>query len=262
MKNLLIDAFNVALNDYCNQTYRGYKKGFFSGLRHSFKKTSKITTLEKALEISKDSHEALSVVVEFLLTEDATFHNHSFNSYLIDALKIRLDQIDWDCFTPKAIKKYHGPVYRGTSRPPEKIFDEGFQELSASTKIEYYLKFRNKSIGISTSKDFECTMEYALNNKRSGTRRFIYAINYREENGYDILNTGKSRGLNFNPLFHKDRYSGFKKQEVNVKGIISKYDIVGAWEILKNHELAWRDNPNFQLERPALHRSRELEYKS
>lgn len=249
MKRKLIQAFNDALENYVAKKNRGYKMGLFSNWRHSFSKTKKLKDLEYTLLNSKNDENALSIVIEHFLSKKATFNNHSFNNYLIDELKKSILQIDWDCFTSKAIKKYKGPLYRGTSQPHEKIFQEGFKELSSSTLIEDYLKFRNSHIGISTSKDFDCAMEYALNNKRSSNERYIYAVNYRDSNGYDILQTGKARGLNFNSLFHRDRRSGWRKQEVNIKEKISNLDIIGAFKILKDGILSWIDNPYYQLEK-------------
>lgn len=249
MKKNLLNAFNNALKNYCQKQERGYKFGFFSKWRHSFAKTPKLILLEQNLIASQNDEAALMVVILHLLSPGATFNNHSFNNYLIDELqKSELNQIDWACFTPTAIKTYKGVLYRGTSQPPHKIFAEGFKELKSSNFIEDYLKFRNNKIGISTSKDFDCASSYALNNKRTNQQRYIYVINYRNVLGYDILESGKARGLSFNAWLHKDRQSGWSKKEVNIKGIIAKEDIVGAWEIQKTGLLSWIENPNYHLQ--------------
>lgn len=248
MKQILIEAFNDALKNYTRKRDRGYKMGLFSKWRHRFSKTEKLAKLEREL-LSSSNEIALSVIIEHLLSKDATFHNHSFNNYLIDELKKSIKHIDWDCFTSTPIKKYRGPLYRGTSQSPEKIFSEGFNEINHSFLIKDYLKFKSNSTGISTSKDFDCAMEYATNNKRSSRKHYIYAINYRDDNGYDILETGKASGLNFNSFFHKDRISGWKKREVNIKDAIRSIDIIGTWELLKDGTLSWLDNPHYQLER-------------
>lgn len=249
MKDHLLNAFSIALNNYCTQSPRGYRMGFFSALRHDFTKNATLTNLEREIKESKTDEAALDVVVSHLLAKGATFNNHSFNAYFIDALKSSaLNTIDWDCFTPKAIKKYQGPVYRGTSQPPQKIFNEGFRELEQSDQVEDYLKFRNQRIGISTSKEMDVAKEYALNSRRSGRTRYVYAINYRGDAGFDVLSTGKARGVSFHALWHRDRLSGFRKQEVNVRGVISRADVVGAWEVGSNDTLKWIDNPRSSSE--------------
>ncbi|WP_419421544.1 hypothetical protein ACNVED_16280 (plasmid) [Legionella sp. D16C41] len=246
MRSKIIYAYQKALDNYINRAERGYKMGLFSYFRHSFSKTPKIAYLESQLITSLNDEDALTIIINHLLSKSATFNNHSFNSYLIDALKESLPAIDWNCFTPNAIKKYRGVIYRGTSQPPEKLFNVGIQELEFSDKIEDYLKFRNGSVGISTSKDFECALEYANNSNRSGRQRYIYSINYRGNEGYDVLETGKARGLSFHSLFHRNRFSGWKKREVNIKTSIDNTDIIGAWSISKGL-LTWIDNPNYQL---------------
>ena len=249
MKTRLINAFETAIEHYTNKANRGYEPGLFSAIRHSFSKTPMLATLETELNFCKQDDEALQLIVEHFLSKNATFNNHSFNSYLLDELKKTIKEIDWNCFTPKAIKTYSGAVYRGTSQPPEKIFKDGFKELVDSSLVEHYLKFRNNSTGISTSKDFRCALEYALFTKRSGSKRFLYAINYRGEHGYDLLETGKARGLWFDKFFHPDRHDGLFNIEVNIKGHIDNDDIIGAWEILDGGVLSWIDNPHYQLEK-------------
>ena len=248
MKELLISALNHAINNYINKANRGYKMGLFSNWRHSFSKTTKLHQLEQDLLKSKNDEDALSIINESFLSTKATFNNHSFNNYFIDELKIAIPHIDWNCFTPKAIKKYVGPIYRGTSQPPEKIFEEGFIELSSSVAIEDYLKFKNDSTGVSTSKDFDCAKDYALNNKRSNRQRYIYVINYRGRDGFDVLETGKARGLSFHEILYRTRYSGWRKREVNVQGGIDNSDVVGAWKVLDSGELEWIDNRHYRLD--------------
>ncbi|OGT44474.1 MAG: hypothetical protein A3F42_08475 [Gammaproteobacteria bacterium RIFCSPHIGHO2_12_FULL_37_34] len=260
MKVKLIIAFQQALREYCRQSSRGYRFGFFSRWRHRFNKTQTLVALEKALYQSENDDEALSIVLEHFLSKQATFHNHSFNNYFIDELKKSIFSIHWNCFTPHAIAMYQGPLYRGTSQPPGKIFTNGFKELSHSMQVEDYLKFRTNRIGVSTSKNFDCAKEYAMNSKRSSHIRYIYAINYRGCKGYDILESGKARGLSFNRLFHKDRFSSWKnhKHEVNIKGHIVREDVIGAWQIIHDENLIWLDNQyylkhaKFQYEPIAL----------
>ena len=247
MKTNILNAYNKALENYITKADRGYKMGFFTKLRHSFSKTPKLKNLESTLLNCKNDQAALDIVIEHFIAKNATFNNHSFNNYFIDELKKSISTIDWNCFTPKAVKKYHGPLYRGTSQPPEKIFQRGFKELSSSRYIEDYLKFKNDSIGVSTSKDFDRAMKYALDNKRRNDTRYIYSINYRNNEGYDLLETGKARGLNFHFLFHRHRHSGWQKHEVNIKNNIANTDIIGAWEISKNGKLNWIENANYLL---------------
>jgi|GEM_PF-2542698 len=252
MKSLLLKAFYQALDNYTHKASRpGYKPGFFTHWRHSFTKTPKLALLERRLTESKTRAEALGIIFDHFLAKDARFNNHSFNSYLIDALKQAGINSNWDWFIPqaKALKMYQGLLYRGTSQPPEKIFNQGFTEIKASDLVNDYIKFRNGSIGISTSKNFDCAKEYALSSKRSGKDHYIYVINYRGDKGYDLLETGNARGLSFNAWLHRDRYKGMHKYEVNIQGRIDNQDVVGAWQIQADNTLNWLDNSNYRSER-------------
>ena len=248
MKNTLIQAVTESIINYANVKNRGYKLGFFSHWRHGFAKTELLSNLEKKLRNSANDEQALAIIIEHLLAKNSTFHHHSFNSYLIDLLKKSVKQIDWDCFTPMGIKQYQGTVYRGTSQPPERIFSLGFNDRRPSAAIEDYLRFINYGVGISTSKSFDCAMEYAINTKRSFQQRYIYVINYQGDEGYDILETGKARGVNFKPFINRSRFSMNEKHEVNIKNVILNTDIIGAWKIAHDGTSSWLDNPHYQAE--------------
>lgn len=245
MKNLLLNCFQRALTSYQQKESRGYNFGFFSHKRHAFSKTAKLVHLEKKLLANKNDDEAIYIIIEHFLEKSATFNHHSFNEYLIDSLKEFIPHIDWNCFTPTAIKKYQGCLYRGSSQPPEKIFNEGFRELKSSILIDDYLKYKTGSIGVSTSKDFSCALKYAQNNKRSGKTRYIYSINYRGKDGYDISATGKARGLTTPRPYYFNYHSRPDKHEVNIKNGVNGYDIIGAWQLKENLSLQWIENSTY-----------------
>jgi hypothetical protein len=245
MKTKINQALTEATDNYSNKKFRGYKMGLFSAYRHSFTKTDKMLALERKLKVSTQDS-AMYSLIDHLIDPNATHHHHSFNSYLIDALKTHIPEIDWDCFTPKAIKKYQGIIYRGTSQPLAKIFEQGFRELESSEYIKPYIKPITYSVGISMTKDFECAKTYATDNTRSGKRRYIYKVDYRGEHGYDVLGTIKARGIYchkfFSPYYHRATWT----QEVNVKNVITNVDVIGAWELEKNNQWSWRDNPLYR----------------
>ncbi|MFN7095042.1 MAG: hypothetical protein ACK4M7_06730 [Burkholderiales bacterium] len=250
-KQQILLAYNEALKNYTNKESRGYKLGYFSQIRHSFKQNDKLKQLEKNIKLSQDPKALFNLLIEYFLSKETKYNNHSFSNYFLDALAtnnsngIENNIIDWSCFSRQQIIYYKGILFRGTSQKIEKIFNQGFKELTPSNYIPEYLKYRSQTTGISTSTDFNCARTYALNNKRSGSTRYIYVINYRNNSGYDLIETGKARGHDFNSMFHTHRKSALAKAEVNIKGNILPQDIIGAWEFIDSENAKWLDNPNY-----------------
>lgn len=238
-------SFQQSLERYTNKEKRGYKFGLFTKLRHSFDKNQNILKLESNLQQCSNDTEIMNCILDYFLSDRTKFHNHSFSNYFIDALKENIRDIDWDCFNQKKISLYQGIVFRGTSQSKEKIFQNGFSELNRSDFIEDYVKFATGSIGISTSTEFNCARDYALNNKRTNPTRYIYVINYRGRGGHDIFETAKARGKKTENYFYRPQIPLEKKAEVNIKGNIAPQDVVGAWQLNANSAV-WYENPNYR----------------
>lgn len=244
----LLQCYNRALDNYCKKRPRAdCAPTFFTRFRHSFREYTALLKLRKKLSCAKQTISALTLVIDHFISKKSNFNNHSFNNYFIDELKNSpfFKQIDWDCFTPKAVKKYTGLLYRGDTRPPQVIFASGFTEKCSANSVSTYLKYHNGSIGISASKDFDVAIDYANKAKKRGCAKknpqrgnsaYVYVINYCESNGFDILKTGQARGLNFSNIFRWDRAEALRNEEVNIKGTINAEMIVGAFEI-QNGEL-------------------------
>ncbi|MES2998258.1 MAG: hypothetical protein V4700_02930 [Pseudomonadota bacterium] len=243
---------------------------FFTRFRHSFKEYPALCKLRKALGKEQDSIPALTLIADHFVSKTATFHNHSFNNYFLDALRNStfFNHIDWDCFTPKAVKKYTGLLpdqpessqprllYRGDTRSPSIIFKEGFKEKHSSNFDSDYQKYHNGAIGISTSKDLDVAIQYPKPSKqatRSVGIHYVYAIDYRGSDGFDILKTGQARGINFSHLLGRDRYAAIKDKEVNIKGFISSENICGAFTLTDGKLLSWNENTEYTCSQNKTH---------
>ncbi len=256
----LLQCYVKALESYCKQKSReGCLPTFFTKFRHAFKEYPALYKLRKALETEKNIVTSLTLVANHFVSKTSTFNNHSFNNYFLDELKNSFKQVDWDCFTPKAVKKYTGLLYRGDTRPPSLIFDTGFTERQSSNFDSDYQKYNNETIGISTSKDIDVAINYAINSKDAMLKRilrgqtqtltpigsYVYVMNYQGNNGFDILKTGQARGINFSSVFHRDRSSALGNKEVNIKGPIVPELILGAFELKNEGSFLWNENPNY-----------------
>ncbi|BBB15724.1 hypothetical protein RVIR1_12690 [Candidatus Rickettsiella viridis] len=260
-KNELLQCYLNALENYCKRKPRqGCMPTFFTKYRHSFKEYPVLVRLHKALAEEQDSVSALTVVINHFITNTAAFNNHSFNNYFMDELKSSesFKDIEWDCFTPKAIKHYTSSLKRGDTRPPEVIFKSGFKERSPSKSYSDYLKYYTGTIGISTSKDFFAAINYPMRRENLILKyiralfkcsaydqkpRYVYLIDYQGADGFDILKTGQARGLSFSGVFHQDRFNALQDKEVNVKGAISPEYIRGVYESTDGRSWLWRENP-------------------
>lgn len=217
----------------------------------------------KQLKMSQSDLEAFNILTDRLTNPQLSWDTYSLNSYLIDELQnasklkgSRLQNIDWNCFTPNALKTFQGAVYRGTSSEPEKVFHHGFQDYNPSTKIEDYLNPRNLAIGVSTSRSFPVAESYTRVISRIGKRRFVYTIIYLGEGGIDIIETAKARAVNLKSLQNAELCRAVKKDEINIIGFIPKEYIYCATEFLTDGQQKVTYNPNFNeqfiLETPEM----------
>lgn len=244
-KSSIEQSFRQSLDRYKHKEARGYKFGWFTNIRHSFDKNQNISKLESDIQQCSNEKEIMNCIIDYFLSDKTKFHNHSFSNYFIDTLKENIPNIEWDCFQSKKVSLYQGIVFRGTSQPTHKIFQNGFSELNHSDFLDDYIKSATGSIGISTSTEFNCARDYALNNKRTNPVRYIYVINYRGKGGHDIIETIKSRGEKIRNHFYTKQPLE-KKAEINIKGNISPHDVIGAWELNQDNAV-WHDNPNYHL---------------
>ena len=153
-------------------------------------------------------------------------------------------------FTPRAVKRFEGVVYRGMSRPPKTIFIQGLSEKETSAAYEDYLKTATGSVGVSTSKCFKTAMKYTQNHRRTGDERYVYQIHYRGRGGFDVFETIKARGLQVAGLFGYQRRHAQEKAEVNIRGCVPSADIVGAYRVGEQSTLQWLGNPQYQASTP------------
>lgn len=243
-KSSIEQSFQKSLENYQKKDTRGYQFGWFTNIRHSFHKTQFICHLESRIQQSSNENEFMNVIIDYFLSESGKFHNHSFGNYFLDALKENIPQIEWDCFNQKKVSLYQGIVFRGTSQPKEKIFEDGFFELQQSDFVDDYVKTATGSIGISTSTEFNCARDYALNNKRTKPIRYVYVIHYRGSGGHDVIETKRIRGEKIKHHFYMKQPLE-QKAEINIKGNISACDVLGAWELNQQAGATWHDNPNY-----------------
>ena len=264
-KNELLQCYLNALENYCKKNPReGCASTFFTKYRHSFKEYPALVRLRESLAKEQNITAALTLVIDHFIANTAAFHNHSFNNYFIDELKNSDDfkHIEWDCFTPKAVKRYTGSLYRGDTRPPGVIFYSGFAERNPSNLHSDYLKYYTGTTGISASKAIDVSINYAMRRENSILKyilailkgfayerkpHYIYVIDYQGVDGFDILKTGQARGLSFSSVFHPDRVNALNDKEVNVKGFISPECILGVYESRQDGAWLWRENPKYSV---------------
>jgi hypothetical protein len=250
MKNELINAIKSASEFYRNQTSRpGYKK-----IQNTFEMESFTQGMQliQALEHTQDDLDAFNVLTDRLVNSKFSWDNYSLNSYLIDALQAtsklkcsQLHEVDWNCFTPNAAKKFQGVVYRGTSSAPEKVFEQGFMDYNPSSQIDDYLKPRNSDVGVSTSRSFSGAEGYTHVMSRQGKPRFVYTIIYLGEGGFDIIETAKARAINLKSIKNHGLSGSVEKDEINVVGLIPTEYIYCATEFLPNGKQKITYNPKF-----------------
>lgn len=196
--------------------------------------------------------EAFNLLTDRLTDREADWSDYAFNSYLIDALKAISRQskspiapIDWNCFTPSAVKLFEGVVYRGTSSAPEKVFARGFVDYNASTDIAEYIKPRNVNVGVSTSRSFHLAESYTHAASRQQGRRFVYTVLYRGVGSVDIIETAKARGIKVNSLTNSQLTRALEKDEINIIERIASEHIYCATEFLPDGRQVTTYNPQF-----------------
>lgn len=251
MKNNLMQAVNLAKSNYLKKKYRpGYPQ---TNNDISIKKPPiDIETLSALIKDSIDPVIALNHVTDQLTNEKANWKNYDFNQYLIDALKqISRDPkqsiavIDWDCFTPSAVKIFEGVVYRGTSSPPEKVFAKGFSDYVPSSDVEDYTNVRNLNTGVSTSRSYSLAESYTRVASRQGKSRYVYTILYRGIGAVDIIETAKARGVNLNSMTNPQATRALEKDEINIIEKIPAQQILYATEFLADGSQIIHKNPHF-----------------
>jgi hypothetical protein len=103
-------------------------------------------------------------------------------------------------------------TYRGDSREPEVIFNEGFQPKGTNTDLENYAATNEPSIYVSTSIDPDVASDFAT---MYGTRKGnIYSV--RSSNGIDVNKT----------LGSKSPFP--EEKEIAIPGGIESKNILGA----------------------------------
>ncbi|WP_218813899.1 scabin-related ADP-ribosyltransferase [Rickettsiella endosymbiont of Dermanyssus gallinae] len=268
-KKELLKCYSKALENYCKRKPReGYIPTFFTNYRHSFKEYPTLVRLRKSLTKEQDKEESLNEiltpVIDHFIANRAAFNNHSFNNYFLDELKgsDEFKHIEWDCFTPKAVKHYTGTLYRGDTRLPEVIFKEGFKERIPSNSYSDYLKYYTGTVGISTSKDIAATINYPMHGENlilkyiralfrlkcstpDRNPRYIYVIDYQGAGGFDVLKTEQERGLNPSNVFHNNRLQALKDKEVNVKGSIAPEYIRGFYKSTQDGKWLWNEKKEY-----------------
>ena len=256
MKNELINAVKSASGFYRNQTSRpGYKK-----IKNTFEMESFTHGMQLilALEHTQSDLDAFNILTDRLVNSKFSWDNYSLNSYLIDALQAtsklsysQLHEVDWNCFTPNAAKKFQGVVYRGTSSAPEKVFEQGFIDYNPSSQIDEYLKPRNLNVGVSTSRSFSVAEKYTNVMSRQGKPRFVYTIIYLGEGGFDIIETAKARALNLKSIKNYELCGSVGKDEINVVGLIPTEYIYCVTEFLPDGKQKITYNPKFNNNSPV-----------
>jgi hypothetical protein len=245
LEEQLIIAYQAAVTRFIHLLSRaGSSPSFFTRLMHVERPSAEVQRLGENLEGSSFDT-ALEKVIEFLVDDSRANGTYSFKKYFLDELRQTTVDVDWECFTDKAVRKYQGPLYRGTSHDPTIVFVEGIHEKLKSKVDEDYVKVRTGSIGISTTKDFEIAKRYALSSRRALKARYIYVINYRGEAGYDVIESGKSRGSFSFGFFDRSGAEALDKMEVNIRESISPDDIVGAWLVPIEGDMQWLENENY-----------------
>ena len=250
MKKELISAVILATEYHRTKKIRsGYPKLNIDSQTEPLEQSLKLIEL---LEKSQSDLDAFNLLTDRLTDPSLPWTDYSLNSYLIDELQnaskfksSKLQGIDWNCFTPNALKTFKGGVYRGTSSEPEKVFNQGFQDYHPSSQIDDYLNPRNLNTGVSTSRSFSVAESYTRVISRMGKRRFVYTIIYLGEGGVDIIETAKARAMDLKSLKNTELTRAVNKDEINIIGLIPKEYIYCATEFLSNGQQKITYNPNF-----------------
>lgn len=233
MPNQYLNSFEVAAQNFEVQAERpGYKRGWFTWLRHNTRNHPAIEILREALQ-KCESNEGAKRIIELFFKKYAQFSNHSFSTYFLDELLKDFPDESWHKYQPKPIIFFQGTVYRGTNVPPEIVFQQGFSDLNPSKNLDDYVSDCNGSVGVSTSKSLQVAVGYALPMVRvrdfdcdtTNTYGYIYKINCRSISAVDIEETQSKRGNYFRASLAK------AKAEVNVIGHIRPCDVMMAWKV-------------------------------
>ena len=251
MKNNILMAIIIAKDHYLQKKYRpGYPQTVTDlALKEKFADIEKLYAM---IDETDESLIALNYLIDQLTDEQAHWGDYDFNNYIIDALKMisrdakqSIATIDWDCFTPKAVKRFEGVVYRGTSSPPEKIFNQGFTDYVPSSDLTDYTEFRNLSTGVSTSRSYDLAEKYTRVASRQGKSRFVYTILYRGIGAVDIIETAKARGIDLYSMTNPQATKALEKDEINIIDKIPAEQILYATEFLADGRQIIHKNPNY-----------------
>jgi hypothetical protein len=178
MKQALILANELAIERYRKKMLRpGYPQTAHDLQHHPFNAAEHLDLFMAEIQASRNDLEAFNILTDRLTELQADWSPYGFNSYLIDSLKAisrqpesKIAPIDWDCFTPSAVKLFEGVVYRGTFSEPNKVFKKGFEDSNPSDDVSNYFKPRNLDVGVSTSRSFKVAEKYTRVSSRQGKR--------------------------------------------------------------------------------------------
>jgi hypothetical protein len=253
MKQALILANELAIERYRKKMLRpGYPQTIHDLQHHPFNAAEHLDLFMAEIQASRNDLEAFNILTDRLTDIHADWSPYGFNSYLIDSLKAisrqpesKIAPIDWDCFTPSAVKLFEGVVYRGTSSEPDKVFKKGFEDYNPSGDVSNYFKPRNLDVGVSTSRSFKVAEKYTRVSSRQGKSRFVYTIIYRGIGGVDIIETAKAKGLLLRDLTNPQLTRALEKDEVNIIEKIAPEQIYCVTEFLPNGTEKTTYNPNY-----------------
>lgn len=248
--NKYTEIIKSAAEKYKNLAPRpGYPTTCFTAWRHSHRGDNKrVEALFKAIDNLSDAEaEAEAYIKEYFSVEQKKifnhFHNHSFNTYLVDELIASFPDAGWEIYEPKPLEFYQGELYRGTLQQPDDAFKNGMR-TDFSDSIEDYAQTTSYSVGVSTSKSVTTAGSYQNFVQGCEARArivsgYLYKINYRDSDGIDIVATCEKRNSS---VGYQTKY----KAEVNIIGAISSEDIVGAGRIVDGRFQLTIPNPNYQ----------------
>ncbi len=253
MKQALVLANALAIERYRKKMLRpGYPQTIHDLQHHPFNAEEQLDLFMAEIQASRNDLEAFNILTDRLTDIHADWSPYGFNSYLIDSLKAisrqsesKIAPIDWDCFTPSAVKLFEGVVYRGTSSEPNKVFKQGFTDYNPSHDVSDYLKPKNLDVGVSTSRSFKVAEKYTRVSSRQGKRRFVYTIIYRGIGGVDIIETAKAKGLLLRDLTNPQLTRALGKDEINIIEKIAPEQIYCVTEFLPNGTEKTTYNPNY-----------------
>jgi len=253
MKQALVLAYALAIERYRKKMVRpGYPQTIHDLQDHPFNAVEQLDLLIAELQASRNDLEAFNILTDRLTHIHADWSPYGFNSYLIDSLKVigrqsesKIAPIDWDCFTPSAVKLFEGVVYRGTSSEPNKIFKQGFEDYNPSHDVSDYFKPMNLDVGVSTSRSFSVAEKYTRVSSRQGKRRFVYTIIYRGIGAVDIVETARAKGLLLRDLTNPQLTRALAKDEINIINKIVPEQIYCVTEFLPNGTEKITYNPHY-----------------